>query len=323
MAARRPTRQRDVMPLSGTGTRSTIVCGVDRSPHARAAARLAILLARRLCRPLELVHVVEPRSRPSSVGGMTALRAVLEEELDVGGIGVRLQSGSVVSVLAEAAHRSSLLVLGNRGEGAMRRALFGSVSGALTSDPPCPIVVVPPTAAAAREDLVGRVIVCAIRDERDALAAHPAAKLAGAIGQTLALAHVIPRTAATSAGGGPPGAALMLPTPTEREAAFRMLGQIARPVASNLSCDIELHVLDGAPGPQLDRLAAAEHASMVAVGASERGPLAAALAGAPARHLMRHGKRPVLIYPRARHTRGPRERSARSAPRLFAWQGRG
>ena len=251
------------------------------------------------------------------------MQAALEEELDMHGIGVRLQSGSVVSVLADAGRRASLLVIGNRGEGAVRRALFGSVSGSLTSDPPCPMVIVPPTAAPAREELVGRAILCAVRDERNALAAHAAAKLAGALGQALALAHVIPRTAAASAGAGPPGATLMLPTPEEREAAFHMLGRIARPLSANVGCDIELHVVDGAPGPQLDRLAAAEHASMVAVGASERGPLAAALAGAPACHLMRHGQRPVLVYPRARNTRGLRERSAQPAPGAFAWQGHG
>jgi nucleotide-binding universal stress UspA family protein len=248
------------------------------------------------------------------------MQAVLEEELDMDGIGVRLQSGSTVRLLAEAGRGASLLVIGNRGEGAMRRALFGSVSGALTSDPPCPTVVVPPAAVAAMDELVGRAIVCAVRDERDALAAHAAAKLAGALGQVLALAHVIPRTAAASAGAAPPGARLMQPTRTEHEDAFQMLEQIARPISTNLACEIELHVLDGAPGPQLDRLAAAEHASMLAAGASEGGPLAAALAGAPARHLMRHGERPVVIYPRVRQTRGG-DRAAKSGSGAFAWQG--
>ena len=102
-----------------------------------------------------------------------------------------------------------------------------------------------------------------------------------------------------------------------------MLGQVARPLSANVGCDIELHVLDGAPGPQLDRFAAAEQAAMVAVGASQRGPLAAALAGAPARHLMRHGQRPVLIHPRACHPRRLRERSERPEPGAFAWQGHG
>jgi hypothetical protein len=41
-----------------------------------------------------------------------------------------------------------------------------------------------------------------------------------------------------------------------------------------------------------------EGAAMLAVGACDQGPLEGALAGAPPRHLMRHGARPVLICPR-------------------------
>jgi nucleotide-binding universal stress UspA family protein len=43
---------------------STIVCGVDRSHHARAAARLAGDLADRPGLGLELIHVVDPGPSP-------------------------------------------------------------------------------------------------------------------------------------------------------------------------------------------------------------------------------------------------------------------
>jgi nucleotide-binding universal stress UspA family protein len=300
-------------------SRSAIVCGVDRSPESRSAARLAILLSRRLRRPLELVHVVEPGATPVSQGGMTALQAVLEEQLDVAGIGVRLQSGSVASVLAHVGRHSRLLVIGNRGEGAARRALFGSVSAALTGDPPCPTIVVP---AGAGEGLAGRTILCAVRDERDAFAAHASAKLASVLGHTLTVAHVIPRATAQPAGGAPPGPALTKPAAVHREDALRMLDRIARPIAAGLACEIELRVPAGAPGPQLDRLAAAERASMVAVSASHRGPLSAALAGVPSSHLIRHGERPVIVYPRARQARSIRPYGGEPAASAFAWQQR-
>lgn len=310
MAAGPRSRQREIMPPKRTPTRSPVVCGVDRSPHARSAARLAILLARRLHRPLELVHVIEGPPRPSPGGAMEPVQAVLNEQTDVEGVRVRLLSGPAASALADAAQRSWLLVIGSRGEGAARPAPLGTVSGALTGDPPCPTVVVPPTTQIAVEELTGRAIVCAVRDERDLLAAHAAAKLASALGQSLTLAHVIRRTVPA--------------TPGAHREASRMLGRIARPIAANLACAIDLQVLDGAPGPQLDRLATAKEASLLAVGASERGPLAAALAGSPSRHLMRHGQRPVLIHPRARRPRRRRakKRPVKPARGAFAWQGR-
>jgi len=43
--------------------------------------------------------------------------------------------------------------------------------------------------------------------------------------------------------------------------------------------------------------------TLLAVGASDRGDLAAALAGSPSRHLMRRGTWPVMVCPRVDHAR--------------------
>lgn len=290
---------------------STIVCGVDRSPHARAAARLAGVLARRLGHHLELVHVLEPGSRPDSQGGMAALQAVMQEELDTSGVAVCLQTGSTPAVLAKAARRAALLVIGTRGEGALRQTLLGSVSGVLTCDPPSPMVVVPPAAAtAARAPLAGRSIICGIRDERDRATAHTAARMAGDLGVSLTLAHVLPPPAipASAAGGAPP-ASMLRPTTAEAETALHMLEATARWLAMNTLGDVALRVLDGPCGPQLDHLAGTDGAAMLAVGASDRGPLAAALAGAPSRHLLRHGARPIMVCPRPQTPAGSEDPS--------------
>jgi nucleotide-binding universal stress UspA family protein len=287
---------------SRRSSRSPIVCGVDRSPNARSAARLAVRLAQRLGHPLELVHVVEPGSRHAPAAGTAAAQAGVHEGLDMDGVEVRLRSGSVVGSLAEAGRRAALLVLGSRGEGASRRAPFGSVTAGLTGRPPCPTVVVPVTAG---EELPGRVIVCEVRDERDALAAHQAGRLARGLGQTLILTNVV----ATAA---------------EHDAALHRLRRTARAVSSSLSCSVEARVLHGSPGPQLARLAAAERPSILAVGATEQGPLAAALAGAPACHLVRNAERPVIVYPRSRPARRPpRHGSPTRAIGAFAWQSGG
>jgi nucleotide-binding universal stress UspA family protein len=284
---RRPSTEENPM-------RSTIVCGVDRSPHSRAAARLAIALGRRLRRRVELVHVIEGPTEPSSRGGMAALQAVLQEELDLQGIPIRLKTGSASRTLSECGRRAALVVIGGRGEGAARPAPLGGVCRTLVGDPPCPLLAVPPAAVVSDEPVLGgRTILCGVRDERDTPPAHAAAKLASALGLDLTLAHVVPSTRAAVAGPGP-------------EDGRRTIERIARSIATNSSCDVELRVLDGPPGPQLDHLGAATGAAMVVVGAPERGLVAAALAGAPSRHLLRFGSRPVLLCPRPGSVATPR-----------------
>jgi nucleotide-binding universal stress UspA family protein len=80
--------------------------------------------------------------------------------------------------------------------------------------------------------------------------------------------------------------------------AQEMLEAIARPVWANAGGHPCLRVLDGPVGPQLTRIADLEDAALVAVGPSERGALAAALAGSPSRHVLRRGSQPVVVCPR-------------------------
>ena len=288
--------------------RSTIVCGVDRSSHARAAARLAGVLARRLGLGLQLVHVVDSDARPASGGGIAALQAVMRENLDLSGAAVQLKTGVISDVLAEAGHGAALLVIGTRGEGALRQALLGSVAAQLTRDPASPVVVVPPGATSTDSPLEGRTIVCGVKDERDSAPAHAAARMAADLGLTLTLAHVLGVPAIPVSAAGAVAASTLRPTAAEFEAAMHTLESIARSIRTSIPPNIELEVLDGPPGTQLDHLAAARGAAMLAVGACDQGPLAGALAGAPPRHLMRHGARPVLVCP------GPHRRAQPPSP---------
>jgi nucleotide-binding universal stress UspA family protein len=289
----------------------TIVCGVDRSHHARAAARLARGLADRLGLGLELIHVVGPGPSPGSGGGTAAVRAVTEEYLDLPGVAVGVETGVTSDVLAAASRRAALLVVGTRGEGAMRAALLGSVSSKLTHDPASAVVVVPPGGSDADPPLAGRTIVCGVRDGRDSAPAHVAARLASDLGLSLTLAHVLaPPAPAISTFGGAPAASMLRPTAHELETAMATLGAIGRSIATDIPVDVELEVLDGPPGPQLDRLAAATDAAMVAVGACDQSPLTGALAGAPTLHLMRYSARPVLVCPRPQWLTRPRRRTA-------------
>ena len=88
-----------------------------------------------------------------------------------------------------------------------------------------------------------------------------------------------------------------------------MLDAIARSISTNIPVHVDLEVLDGPPGPQLDRLAAAKDATILAVGACDQSPLASALGGTPPSHLMRHGVRPVMVCPRPRRLTPARTRT--------------
>jgi nucleotide-binding universal stress UspA family protein len=258
-----------------------IVCGVDRSEHARAAARLAGTLARRLGRPLTLIHVVDPDQPTTSRGGVALLESIVREEVSVMDTAIRLLAGSVAETLAAAAERADLLVVGTRGEGAIRQTLLGSVSGALTRSPSRPVVVVPPRAVAGGDGLLsGRCVVCGVRDRRDVAPAHHGAAIARNLGLALTLAHV---RRSASAGSGLD--------------ADKMLRDVGRAVSLNVPGETDVYVGEGSTGVQLQRCAEARDAAMVAVGASCRGALDAALTGAASRHLMRRADRPVMICP--------------------------
>jgi hypothetical protein len=90
----------------------------------------------------------------------------------------------------------------------------------------------------------------------------------------------------------------------------RAAARLARGLADRLG-------LDGPPGPQLDRLAAATDATMVAVGACDQRPLTGALAGAPTLHLMRYSSRPSSS---ARARSGSPERVSERPASSRAWR---
>jgi len=140
---------------------STIVVGYDGTPESQLALEDGYELARAADVPLKLVAVAEP---PAIVFGKSGganygweavketveerLRAQLEEARaaapDDVDLEAKLVSGSPAESLAEAAKApGSLLMLGSRAYGPLRRVLLGSVSRALAGSASAPLIVHP------------------------------------------------------------------------------------------------------------------------------------------------------------------------------------
>jgi nucleotide-binding universal stress UspA family protein len=149
-------------PLNGS-----LVCGVDDSDHARAAARVAARLSEKLRLKLVLVHVSQV---PALVGSRALgsgdpldaslspdddkhahylLAAVAVEEA-LGPVESRVEFGLPAEQLVRVAEQeeTELIVLGSRGQGSLKAVLLGSVSMGVIARARCPVLVVPPGAAA-------------------------------------------------------------------------------------------------------------------------------------------------------------------------------
>ena len=140
-----------------------LLCCVDDSDTARAAARYARDLSSPLSLELVLVHVAGTAAAPgasAAPGGHARLVEAQKEEGEevlaraardagVGDARRRLEFGSVVDrLLAVAAEEEAeMIVLGSRGRGRMRAAALGSAAAEVATKAPCPVLVISPAAA--------------------------------------------------------------------------------------------------------------------------------------------------------------------------------
>jgi nucleotide-binding universal stress UspA family protein len=157
-----------VTSSEGGDVTSSIVCGVDGSRDARVALRLAAQLASRLGLRLVVAHVVQPPAPAPGIGptarqlmtapvdalvagGEALVNRILEEER-LGAAERRVDLGFPADRLADVADEeaAALIVVGSRGRGAFKAALLGSVSADVIGVARCPVLVVPPGAAADR-----------------------------------------------------------------------------------------------------------------------------------------------------------------------------
>jgi nucleotide-binding universal stress UspA family protein len=132
---------------------ATIVCGIDASPGAVEALRVARTLSTDLNVRLVLVHIaggwaagVEDSltTKQARQGGNKLLeRAAGEQNL---GAERRVEVGEPAEALARIAaeEAATLIVVGSRRQGWRRPSLRSGLAGELVATAPCPVVVVPP-----------------------------------------------------------------------------------------------------------------------------------------------------------------------------------
>src|SRR6476661_2378973 len=147
-----------VAPPAGAPVPAEPVVGVgyDGSTASRAALDWAAAFARDLGARLRVVSIAErePDFSPSTLQGVNwagkpgpreekARRHADEAEARLtGGVEAEVLIGTPHEVLHDLSQELSVLVVGSRGEGAVGRALLGSVSDALVHSASCPVVVV-------------------------------------------------------------------------------------------------------------------------------------------------------------------------------------
>jgi nucleotide-binding universal stress UspA family protein len=151
----------------------SIICGVDGSPDSLAALEVAAQLANRLGSTLILAHVAESEYVPyaaaypfGGTSGPIAVAKEVESETEaaarlLGLVAVnagladaerRVAIGQPAEQLAELADEedAELIVIGSRGQGALKSAFLGSVSYSLVGIAPCPVLIVPTGSSEAR-----------------------------------------------------------------------------------------------------------------------------------------------------------------------------
>jgi nucleotide-binding universal stress UspA family protein len=266
----------------------TIVCGVDTSEAAPVVAGVARRLADGLGADLAVLHVSETGEAPLA-------------DLDH----VRLVEGRPAERLLEAVEQdgAELLVVGTRGRGSIRSAVFGSVSRKLATDATVPVVVVPPEVTAPGGDGGTASIVCGVDGSDHALAAaRLAGSLASRLGHRLVLVHALAGLDSYVSYAGARGTA---PGPSAQPDTGATLAQdIVDAAVAAGGGDATGTVESGLPWDVLQSVAERENALMLVVAARGLSATRATVLGSVATKLASEGRYLLAILPEPAETSG-------------------
>lgn len=299
-----------------------ILTTVDGSETAEHAAREASRLCQRTGSELHVLHVapppyvwagaesfawqaeteayVEEIERRTEAGGQELLAEQIEKIESSGAKVARshLELGQVDACVVNLAERlgAGLLAVGNRGYGALRRALMGSVSTSLIHHAHCPVLVVRGTEGSGSGLSAGPLIVAYDGSETSERAAGAGAELAGALNQELHLATVVDMSR-------------VLPyyhpyaqvgwekevSEAEQEARELLEGAASRLEAAS-GVRATLHVCTGQPSAEIVHLGDKLGAGLTLVGSRGRGGIRRALLGSVSTNVTHHALGSVLVF---------------------------
>lgn len=292
---------------------SRILCPVDLSDQSRHALDEAVALGRHYGASVTVLYVIPPivaavptldsPAYPAYVYTQDELEAIEREvrkfvEGEQGGqpIEISVVQGYVVSeiVATATALRADLIVLGTHGRTGFQRLFLGSATERVLARATCPVMAVPPRAAAAvpfGRSMFTRVL-CAIDFTPSSLKALDfATALVQEAGAALTLLTVVETSGisepALAQGLAPPDPnGLLLSAARAQLHALSAAGGSARAAPREV-------VLTGKPYPAILQLARDEQSDLIVVGA--HGGLASILGiGSTANHIVRESTCPVV-----------------------------
>jgi nucleotide-binding universal stress UspA family protein len=270
-----------------------ILCPIDFSDLSLAAAARAMVLARPFRAEVTVLFVL-PLLRPEDaaaccgpVAPEAAVQSAVAEDLEEflrpvrdAGVDLRLclRTGDCVGhILDEARDREiDLIAMGTHGASGLERWALGSVTHSVLRRAACPVLIVPRRAAA--RPAPAR-IVCGIGlSSGSARTASYALSLAAATGARLTLVH---------AWGGAAGPRASAASEAERRRWLHALAEADSPRGA-----VEEVVVSGRPAREVLRVAEAQQAGLIVLGAGDQGP------GPTARRILRDASCPVLTVRR-------------------------
>jgi nucleotide-binding universal stress UspA family protein len=135
---------------------ATIICGIDDSPGAAEALRVARDVSANLDARLVVAHAAAGYKVAGADEGVSGLQAkrgaarllerVAREQGIIAQTDQRIETGEPAEVLARIAaeERATMIVVGSRRQGLRRRKLLSGIAEELAETAPCPVVIVPP-----------------------------------------------------------------------------------------------------------------------------------------------------------------------------------
>jgi nucleotide-binding universal stress UspA family protein len=271
---------------------AAIVCGIGSATEAPLVLETAHALAGASTGPLVVIHVFDEPVRDAD----ELMASIRRQTADDPTVDVRLIEGSPADQLLEIARaeNAAFLVVGSRGRGPIASRVLGSVSRRLVEEAPCPVVVVPPNAAAPAERRDGEpTIVAGVDGSKHALAAvRVARELRSRLGYRVAVVHA-PRSVGSLTYVGRSTTPSLSEQPDAVDRRSREIVEEAVDVLGDPQAPTFVEA--GRPDEILQRVAERENGRLLVIAARGAGAIQASLLGSIAFSLISSADVPVVV----------------------------